>query len=103
MPNANARFTFSVIAEDPCTTVHEPAALPGGYVFVSAALFLAAQNEAEFAGMVAHAIVHIAERHGTQATRGQAVNYAGVPLIFMGGWGGFCAEGLAVPRGFVAA
>jgi predicted Zn-dependent protease len=47
--------------------------------------------------------VHIAERHGTrQATSGQAINYSGIPLIVTG-WSGLCAEGLAVPRGFVTA
>jgi predicted Zn-dependent protease len=35
---------------------HEPAALAGGYVFVLSGLFLAAQDEAEFAGMLAHAM-----------------------------------------------
>jgi beta-barrel assembly-enhancing protease len=101
LPNAGVPFTFSVIAEDPCPTIHEPGALPGGYVFVPAALFLAAQDEAEFAGMLAHAMAHIAERHGTrQATRGAIVNYASTPLIFAGGWGG-CPSG-GVPLGFLA-
>jgi predicted Zn-dependent protease len=59
-------FTFSVVAEDPCSTTHEPVALPGGYVFVPAALFIAAQDEAEFAGMLAHSIMHVAARHGTR-------------------------------------
>jgi predicted Zn-dependent protease len=101
VPYANGHFTFSVVAEDPCPVVHEPVALPGGYVFVPAALFLAAQDEADFAGMLAHAMAHIAERHGTrQATRGQVINYASVPLVFMGGWAG-CASGAAVPLGFL--
>ena len=101
-PNARSKFTFSVIAEDPCPTVHEPAALPAGYVFVPAALFLAAQDEAEFAGMLAHAMEHVAERHGTrQATRGEIAGSASVPLVFMGGING-CASDQAVPLGFVA-
>jgi predicted Zn-dependent protease len=95
-------FTFSVIAEDACPTIHEPVALPGGYVFVPVALFSTAQDEGEFAGMLARAMEHIAERHGArQATRGQVVNYASIPLIFMGG-SGSCSEGLAIPRGFLA-
>jgi beta-barrel assembly-enhancing protease len=103
MPNGHAHFTFSVIAEDPCPAVHEPDALPGGYVFVPSALFLAAQDEAEFAGMLAHAMAHIAVRQATQqATRGQEANYASGPLIFVGGWGVSCTEG-PVPLGFVAA
>src|SRR5262249_7330236 len=97
----NAHFTFSMVGEDPCPTVHEPVALPGGYVFVPAALFLAAQDEAEFAGMLAHTMEHVAERHGTrQATRGQLINYASVPLVFMGSSTG-CASDVAVPLGYL--
>src|SRR5271169_284582 len=32
--DAKFPYTFSVIADDPCPTVHEPVALPFGYVFV---------------------------------------------------------------------
>ncbi|MFN0172497.1 MAG: M48 family metalloprotease [Bryobacteraceae bacterium] len=102
MPHARLPFTFSVIADDPCITTHEPAALLGGYVFVPAALFAAAQDEAEFAGMLAHAMGHIAQRHGTgQATRGTIINYGCIPLIFMGGWTGR-SVGHSAPLGLVA-
>lgn len=95
-------FTFSVIAEDPCFTVHEPAALPGGYVFVPTALFLAAQDEAEFAGMLAHAMAHIAARHGTRmATRSQISGTATIPLVFVGGWAGSCTGGATIPVGYL--
>jgi predicted Zn-dependent protease len=47
----------------------------------------------------------VAARHATrQATRGTIVNYASIPLIFMGGWAGYAvrqAAGLAVPLGFL--
>jgi predicted Zn-dependent protease len=65
-------------------------ALPGGFFFVNSGLVLKAENEAELAGVMAHEIAHIAARHGTrQATRGQLVNLASIPLIFMGGWTGY--------------
>jgi predicted Zn-dependent protease len=64
--------------------LQEPFALPGGYVLVRASLFLAVHDEAEFAGMLAHAISHIIERHGLP----QTTNMAGIPLVFMGGWTG---------------
>lgn len=65
-------------------------ALPGGFFFVNSGLILKAENEAELAGVMAHEIAHIAARHGTrQATRGQLVNLASIPLIFMGGWTGY--------------
>src|SRR5262249_33514405 len=90
----NAAYTFSVVSEDPCPIIHEPVALPGGYIFVPSALFLAAQDEAEFAGMMVHAIAHIFERHGTQqATRGEL---AGVPVAFVGGGAG-CSSSGALP------
>src|SRR5258708_27032950 len=61
--------------------------LPGGYIFVSSRLILTARNDAEFAGMLAHAMAHVAERHWSrQATRGEVANTASIPLIFMGGW-----------------
>ena len=38
------------------------------------------------AAVMAHEIAHVAARHGTrQATRGQIINYASLPLMFMGG------------------
>lgn len=100
IPKTVFSFTFSLIAEDPCSTIHEPAALPGGYVFVPVALFVAAQDEAEFAGMLAHTMAHVVGRHGAQqARRGELIQSASVPLVFMGGIG--CASGLAVPVGFL--
>src|SRR5260370_31755490 len=65
----------------------EPLSLPGGYIFVSSRLILTARNDAEFAGMLAHAMAHVAERHWSrQATRGEVANAASIPVIFMGGW-----------------
>jgi predicted Zn-dependent protease len=96
-------FTLGVIAEDPCQASHEPPAFPGGYVFVPAALFLEARDEAEFGAVLAHAMAHIAAHHGMrQAAQRAVVNYAGIPLIFMGAEGGFCDSGAAaVPQSFL--
>lgn len=88
-PEPKLPFSFNAIAEDPCPSMHEPLGLPGGYVFVPAALFLAARSEAEFAGMLAHAMAHIAKRHGVlNAQRDAAVD---APLVFSGGWAGRCS------------
>jgi predicted Zn-dependent protease len=80
-------------------------ALPGGFFFVNTGLLLLAENESELAGVMGHEIAHIAARHGTrQATRGQIVNLASIPLIFMGGWTGYGirqAASLAIPLGFM--
>ncbi len=80
-------FVFSVIVDDPCGLIHEPEALPGGYVFVPAALLLAAQDEGEFAGMLAHAMAHVAQRHTTRS---------GIPLVFLG-----CSDQMAIPRAYL--
>ena len=61
MPDRRFPFTFGVVADDPCPSRHAPTAFPGGYVFVPAALFLAAGNEVEFAQMLAHAMAHIVQ------------------------------------------
>jgi predicted Zn-dependent protease len=80
-------------------------ALPGGFFFVNTGLITLAENESEIAGVMGHEIAHIAARHGTkQATRGNLVNLATIPLIFMGGWTGYGirqAVSLAIPLGFL--
>lgn len=101
MPAAAFPFEFSVIASDVCATQIEPYTLPGGYVFVPAALFTMASDEAEFAGMLGHAMTHIERRDWMRlSTRTSLSNHGGVTLIFMGGWDGRCPEGLAVPLAF---
>ena len=81
-------------------------ALPGGFFFVNTGLITLAENESEIAGVMGHEIAHIAARHGTkQATRGNLVNLATIPLIFMGGWTGYGirqAASLAIPLGFLS-
>ncbi len=80
-------------------------ALPGGFVYVNTGVLLKANEEAELAGVIAHELGHVAGRHGTrQASRGQVVNWASLPLIFMGGWAGYAARqaaGLVVPMTFL--
>jgi predicted Zn-dependent protease len=81
-------------------------ALPGGFFFVNSGLILKADSESELAGVMAHEIAHIAGRHGTrQATRGQIVNLASIPLIFMGGWTGYGVRqgaSVLIPIGFLS-
>jgi predicted Zn-dependent protease len=57
LPDSASSYTFSVVSTDSSNTLHEPLAIPGGYVFVPTSLLLAANDEAEFAGMLARAIV----------------------------------------------
>jgi predicted Zn-dependent protease len=105
LPEPRFTYTFAVTASDQSNILHEPLSLPGGYIFVPASLFLAAQSEAEFAGMLAHAMAHVAERHGTQAaTRTEISQMSTIPLIFYGGWTGFGvrqASTVLIPAAYV--
>jgi len=106
MPAAPFPYTFTVIAGDSGKLTNEPIAVPGGHIFVSAALILAAKDEAELAGMLAHAMVHISERHYTRlATRTELTDQSAIPLVFMGGWAGYGvrqASTTVVPQAMLA-
>jgi predicted Zn-dependent protease len=101
--NSDARvpFTIKVVDDDSINAF----ALPGGFFYVNSGLILAADEEAELAGVMAHEIAHVAARHGTrQMTRGQLANFATIPLIFVGGGLGYAlqsAAGLALPLTFM--
>jgi len=79
--------------------------LPGGYLYINRGVIEAADSEAELAGVIAHETGHVAARHGVeQASKANLINYGSLPLIFLGGLGGFAirqAAGLAVPLGFL--
>jgi predicted Zn-dependent protease len=101
LPGDGVTYRLDIIT-GPTNEIHEPISLPGGYIFIPAGLFLAAQDEAEFAGMLAHAMAHVAERHGTRtATRRQLVGYSSIPLIFLGGSRGIHGASAAVRIGFL--
>ena len=100
--DAKVPFTIKVLDSEEVNAF----ALPGGFFFVNSGLILKADSESELAGVMAHEIAHVAARHGTrQATRGQLINIATIPLIFMGGWTGYAIRqgvSLAIPMGFLA-
>jgi predicted Zn-dependent protease len=94
-------FTIKVVDTDDINAF----ALPGGFFYVDSGLILAADNEAELAGVMSHEIAHVAACHlARQNTRGQLMNLASIPLIFVGGGIGYAAQslaGLALPIGFL--
>jgi predicted Zn-dependent protease len=98
-------YTFVVIAGEGANETHECIAVPGGYAFVPSSLILAAKDEAEFAGMLAHSMVHISERHSSRlATRAEIANQAAIPLISLGGWSGYAirqAASVQIPAGLM--
>src|SRR6185503_6282149 len=74
-------------------------ALPGGFLYVNSGLILAADDEAELAGVMAHEIAHVAAHHRTrQITRSQLLNFASMPLIFFGGGVGIAVQQLSMPK-----
>ncbi len=63
-------YQFEIVQQNTDGATFEPAAFPGGFIFVSRYLIGAAQSEAEFAGMLAHSMEHVEARHWTRnATR----------------------------------
>jgi Zn-dependent protease with chaperone function len=96
-------FTIKVIDSDEINAF----ALPGGFFYVNSGLILAADEEAELAGVMGHEIAHVCARHGTRnATKEQIAEWATIPLIMLGpgGWAGYgIYEGLqmAIPIGFL--
>jgi beta-barrel assembly-enhancing protease len=89
---------------DSTGTFLEPASLPGGYVFIPAGLILAANDESEVAGTLAHAMAHILARHYTrEATKADiAQQQGGAPLIFTMDVFGYGADQAALlPVGFL--
>ena len=99
--DAKVPFTIKVVDSDEINAF----ALPGGFFYVNSGLILAADDEAELAGVMAHEIAHVAARHATrQMTRAQLANLGSIPLIFMGGWAGYAirsAAGFALPMTFL--
>jgi len=95
--DAQVPFTIKVIDDDEINAF----ALPGGFFYVNSGLILAAESEAELAGVMAHEIAHVAARHATKnATKSELWNLASIPLVFLGGPVGYAirqAAGLAVP------
>jgi predicted Zn-dependent protease len=60
--DAKVPFTIKVIDSDEVNAF----ALPGGFFYVNKGLILAADNEAELAGVMAHEIAHVAARHAVE-------------------------------------
>ena len=99
--DAKVPFTIKVVDDDSVNAF----ALPGGFFYVNTGLILAADEEAELAGVMAHEIAHVAARHATRnATRAELANLLSIPLIFVGGGIGYAAReavGIGLPMTFL--
>jgi hypothetical protein len=91
--DAKIPFTIKVIDSDEVNAF----ALPGGFFYVNKGLLLAADNEAEVAGVMAHEIAHVAARHAMEniakANLWQGLAMAG--SIFLGGIPGLIYQNTA--------
>jgi len=78
-PGEKWPYTFHVVNQKEINAF----ALPGGPVFVNLGTIQAADNEAQLAGVMAHEISHVVQRHGTRAASKQMA--AQLPLAILGG------------------
>jgi len=81
--DAKVPFTIKVIDTDEVNAF----ALPGGFFYVNRGLILAADNEAELAGVMAHEIAHVAARHAVENQAKATLTQYGLMAgsIFLGG------------------
>jgi hypothetical protein len=98
--DAKIPFTIKVIDSDEVNAF----ALPGGFFYVNKGLILAADNEAELAGVMAHEIAHVCARHAMENERKmQVLDYGLLAGMILGGGiignvlynGGGLIEGMA--------
>ena len=84
--DARLPFTIKVIDSDEVNAF----ALPGGFFYVNKGLILAADNEAEVAGVMAHEIAHVTARHAMENQAKGMLTEIGLMAgsIFLGGLGG---------------
>ena len=91
--DAKVPFTIKVIDSDEVNAF----ALPGGFFYVNKGLLLAADNEAELAGVMAHEIGHVAARHAMEnQAKGSILEYMAMGAsIFLGGIPGMIFQNTA--------
>ena len=78
--NSDAKFPITVRIID--SKEINAFTLPGGYQYVNRGLILAAQSEAELAGVLAHSIAHTAMRSETkQATKSELMQLTLIPAM----------------------
>ncbi|HLH36840.1 MAG TPA: M48 family metallopeptidase [Alloacidobacterium sp.] len=96
-------FTIKVIDTDEINAM----ALPGGFFYVNSGLILAADEEAELAGVMAHETAHVCAHHAArEMTRMNYAQLGTIPLIMMTGytWTGYGiyeAVNIAIPMTFL--
>lgn len=79
--NSDAKFPVTVkVIDDPTINA---ITLPGGFMYIDSGTILAADDEAELAGVLAHETGHVAERSwASRMTKREIFQYAMLPLMF---------------------
>jgi predicted Zn-dependent protease len=96
-------FTIKVIDSDEINAM----ALPGGFFYVNSGLIMAADEEAELAGVMAHETAHVCAHHAArEMTKANYMQIGSIPLIIFtqGSWTGYGiyeASQLAIPVTFL--
>ena len=95
-------FTIKVLDSDDVNAF----ALPGGFFYVNSGLILAADNEAELAGVMAHEIGHVAACHSAREnTRANLATIITIPVLVAtrgaAGYATYEGAALAVPLTFL--
>ena len=96
-------FTIKVIDSDEINAF----ALPGGFFYVNSGLILAADDEAELAGVMAHETAHVCAHHAArEMTRMHYAQIGMVPLMIFtpytwAGYGIYEGTQLAIPIAFL--
>ena len=92
--NSDVKFpvTIQIIDDD----IVNAFTLPGGHLFINTGLIRLSESESELASVISHELGHVAARHYVrQASRGDLLTGATIPLIFLGGVPGMAARELA--------
>ena len=92
--DAEIPFTIKVIDSGDIPRAY---GLPGGFLYVSSALILASEGEAELAGVMAHEIAHVTARHATRAVTRREVSNVVDSLAYMTGIAGLVWQDLGGP------
>jgi predicted Zn-dependent protease len=95
--DGSQRFTFLVI-KDPSINAF---ALPGGFIGVNQGLVLATETESQLAGVLAHEVAHVTQRHIARSVRAQgrqsiATTAMMIAAILLGAAGGGDAAQAAI-------
>ncbi|MGH9376029.1 MAG: M48 family metallopeptidase [Terriglobia bacterium] len=102
--NSDVKIPISVkVIDDPTINAMT---LPGGFIYVNSGTILAADNEAELAGVIAHEIGHVAERSwASEMTKRTLLQFAMLPLMFtplsLGAYYGIGAAMNGIPIAFL--